>query len=148
MVKKIFALTLFFVFAMYLGSFGQDIVGKWKTIDDKTNKVKSVIEIGKNPNGTYFGKITKLFKEPGEDPDPKCDKCKGSRHNQKIIGMIILNDLKKKSSNMWDGGKIIDPETGDTYDCKMWIEKGNLQVRGYMGWSVLGRSQTWLPYKE
>ncbi len=124
----------------------QDIVGKWKTIDDKTHKAKSVILIYKKSNGQYYGKIVKLFKKPGEDPNPKCDKCKGKLHNKPILGMVILTGLKKKGKNLWDGGKILDPESGNVYDVKMWLEGGKLHVRGYIGWSLIGRSQVWLPY--
>lgn len=126
----------------------QDIVGKWKTIDDETGKAKSVVEIYKGTDGLYYGKIIKLFPEPGEDPNPKCTKCSGNLYNKPIIGMVIINKMKKKGNNLWDDGTILDPGNGNTYDCKMWIEKGNLQVRGYLGFSIFGRSQTWLPYKE
>jgi uncharacterized protein (DUF2147 family) len=125
----------------------QDIVGLWKTIDDKTNKPKSVIKIYKKKDGKYYGKIVKLFREPGEDPNPKCDKCSGPKHNKPILGMEILTGLKKKGPNNWDDGKILDPESGNVYDVKMWIENGKLHVRGYIGWSLIGRSQVWLPYK-
>ncbi len=126
----------------------QDIVGLWKTIDDKTNKPKSVVKIYKyQKDGKYYGKIVKLFKEPGEDPNPKCDKCRGSKHNKPIIGMVILSGLEKVGPNEWDHGRILDPESGNVYDVKMWIEDGKLHVRGYMGWSLIGRSQVWLPYK-
>ena len=51
------------------------------------------------------------------------------------------------AKNKWDDGEILDPASGKVYDCKMWIEGGKLQLRGFIGWSVIGRSQTWLPYK-
>ncbi len=143
-------LTKFFlVFAalLFVGQVAaQDIVGKWKTIDDKTHKAKSVVLIYKKSDGKYYGKIVKLYKDPGEDPNPKCDKCKGKLHNKPILGMVILTGLKKKGPNLWDGGKILDPESGNVYDVKMWIENGKLHVRGYLGWSLIGRSQVWLPY--
>ena len=126
----------------------QDIVGLWKTIDDKTHKPKSVVKIYKKSDGKYYGKIVKLFPEPGDDPNPKCDKCSGSRHNKPILGMEILTGLKKVGKNDWDDGKILDPESGNVYDVKMWLEDGKLHVRGYIGWSLIGRSQVWLPYKN
>ncbi len=126
----------------------QDIVGYWKTIDDKTHKPKSVVKIYKAKNGKYYGKIVKLFRDPGEDPNPKCDKCKGDKHNKPILGMVILTNLEKVGKNEWDNGKILDPESGNVYDVKMWIEDGKLHVRGYIGWSLIGRSQVWLPYKQ
>lgn len=126
----------------------QDIVGKWKTIDDETKKAKSVVEIYKGKDGLYYGKIIKLFPAPGEDPNPKCTACSGDLYNKPVIGMEIIKKMKKVDKNTWDDGTILDPGNGNKYDCKMYIEKGNLVVRGYLGWSLIGRSQTWLPYKE
>ena len=140
-------LFLFVVGLSWAVSAQTDIVGKWKTIDDKSGKAKSVVEIYQGPNGKYYGKIEKLYVEPGEDANPKCTECKGAKKDQQIIGMIIISGLEKTGSNMWRRGEILDPANGNVYDCKMWIEKGNLQVRGYLGVSLVGRSQTWLPYK-
>jgi len=146
MKTKFWAIVALFFFGFYFGASAQDVVGKWKTIDDETGKAKSVVEIYKGGNGNYFGKITKLFVEPGEDPDPICDVCTGSKKNQKVIGMIIISNMEKTGANMWKNGTILDPGNGKTYDCKMWVEDGKLQVRGYLGISALGRSQTWLKY--
>ena len=140
-------LFLTFLTASFLKA--QDIVGKWKTIDDETNEPKAVVEIWKDPsNGKYYGKIIKLFRKPGEDPNPLCENCPGDKKNKPVIGMVIITDMEKVGNNEWDNGEILDPDSGYTYDCKMWIEDGKLQVRGYLGWSLFGRSQTWLPYKE
>ncbi len=136
-------LSLFYVVALKAQ---KDIVGKWKTIDDKTHKPKSVVYIYKAHNGKYFGRIVKLFPAPGEDPNPKCDKCRGAKHNKPILGMVILTNLEKVGPNLWDNGRILDPESGNVYSVKMWLENGKLHVRGYIGFSLLGRSQVWLPY--
>lgn len=122
----------------------QSIVGKWKTIDDETGKPKSVVEIYEK-NGKVYGKILKLFRDPGEDQDPVCDKCEDDRKNKKIIGMEIIRDMKKSGSD-WKDGTIMDPKKGTVYDCKLWLEGGNLKVRGYV--LFLYRTQTWLPYTE
>jgi uncharacterized protein (DUF2147 family) len=117
--------------------------GKWKTIDDSTGKAKSIVEIYEQ-GGKLYGKITKLFRGPNEDQDPKCDKCKGAKHNQRVIGMVILEGLKKDGDE-WNGGTITDPANGKTYKCKIRVENGKLKVRGYIGFSLLGRTQYWLP---
>lgn len=119
----------------------QDILGRWKTIDDETGKEKSIVEIYKQ-NGKYFGKIDTLFREPNEDPDPVCDKCPQDdpRYNQRLVGMVILEDLKQDDEE-WNDGRILDPGKGKIYDCKMWLEEGNLKVRGYL--FFLYRTQTW-----
>ena len=118
--------------------------GLWRTIDDKTGKEKSLVRIVE-VNGEFRGTIEKLFREPGEDPNPNCDKCPGERKNKPVIGMTILTGLKKDNSQ-WSGGEILDPQNGKTYKCKMWVEdKGReLHVRGFIGMSLLGRTQVWL----
>lgn len=135
---------------LFLGSIGlsaQSIVGTWKTIDDETGKEKSVVEIYEK-SGKYYGKVIKLFRGPDEDPDPICDECdkKDPRYNQKVIGMEIIQDMEfDKSDNEYEEGTILDPANGSVYDCKLWVEDGNLKVRGYI--MFLYRTQTWLPYK-
>lgn len=120
-------------------------VGKWKTIDDDTNKPKSIVEIFEK-DGKLFGKVEKLFKEPNEDQNPKCDKCTGNKKDQYVIGMEIMTDLKKDSDTKWSGGEILDPKNGKIYSCKIeLIEDGQkLKVRGFIGFSMLGRTQVWL----
>jgi uncharacterized protein (DUF2147 family) len=136
--------THFFGLAVCIGllssaCLGQDIVGKWKTIDDEDGKPRSVVEIYKQGD-KYFGKITEIFYRPNETPDPLCDKCSDERKGKKIIGMVIIRNLEKKG-NEFKGGDILDPKTGKIYDCKLWIENGVLKVRGYV--SFLYRTQSW-----
>ena len=120
----------------------QTPVGKWKTIDDSSGKPRSIVEIYE-VDGKLHGKITKLFREPGEDPDPICDDCKGEKHNQKVIGMEILWDLEKDGKE-WNDGHIMDPENGKTYGCYITlVEPNKLKVRGFLGFSLLGRTQYW-----
>lgn len=123
----------------------QSIVGKWKTIDDETGKPRSILQI-EEKDGKYYGKIIQLFREPGEDPDPICDECPGKRKDQKVIGMEIISDMEYDASDKeYEDGEILDPESGSIYDCKLWVEEGNLKVRGYI--MFLFRTQTWLPYE-
>ena len=118
------------------------IVGKWKTIDDETNQPKSIVEIFEK-DGKYYGKIIKLFRKAGEDPNPICDDCKkdDDRRDQPIIGMEIIRDLVQKGEKFSDG-TILDPKNGKVYNCKLWAQDGNLQVRAYI--AFLFRTQTWL----
>lgn len=117
-----------------------DIIGKWKTIDDETGKAKSIVEIYMK-DGKAFGKIIKLFRAPNEEKNPTCGKCSDYRKDKKVIGMIIITDMKKDNGE-WEDGEILDPDNGKVYDCKLWIEDGNLQVRGYVAFFY--RTQTWL----
>ncbi len=120
-------------------------VGYWKTIDDKTGKPKAVVEIYEE-NGKLYGRIVELIREPGEDLDPICEKCPGDKKGKPIRGMVILWDLKKKGDHEWGGGKIMDPKNGKVYSAKIELaEDGTLRVRGYLGFSLLGRTQVWHP---
>jgi uncharacterized protein (DUF2147 family) len=119
-------------------------VGLWKTIDDNTGKPRGLVRI-MEINGEYQGKVEKIFTAPGEDPDPKCEKCDGARHNQPVIGMTILWGLKKQDDE-YQGGAILDPESGNVYRARMKLdgEGGKLSVRGFIGFALLGRTQTWV----
>jgi uncharacterized protein (DUF2147 family) len=119
-------------------------VGLWKTIDDNTGKPRGVVRI-MEVNGEYQGKVEKIFPKPGEEPDPKCEKCDGARHNQPVIGMTILWGLTKQGDE-YQGGEILDPENGKVYRAKMKLdgEEGKLSVRGFIGFALLGRTQTWV----
>lgn len=119
---------------------GQDIVGKWKTIDDNSGKARSIIEIYKEA-GKYYGKVSELILEEGDDPDPICDKCEDHRKDQKVIGMNIIQDMELDKDE-YTGGEILDPENGKIYRCKLWLEnKDELKVRGYLYFFF--RTQTW-----
>jgi uncharacterized protein (DUF2147 family) len=127
------------------GLSGQTIIGKWKTIDDETGQVKSVVEIYQKDN-KYYGKIVKLVNRPANEPkDPVCLPCKDYRKNQKIIGMEIITGLQYNSKDKtYTNGKILDPEKGEVYTCKLWLDSnGTLKVRGYVG--IFYRTQTWHP---
>ncbi len=141
MKQSILIAALFFVGTI---ANAQTIVGKWKTIDDETGKPKSIVEIYQKGN-EYFGKVVKLFRAQSEDQDPVCDKCTDDRKGKKIIGLEIVRSLKKDGTEYKDGS-IMDPKNGKTYDAKLWLEGGNLKVRGYI--LFMYRTQTWLPYKE
>jgi len=124
----------------------QDVTGVWKTIDDDGETIKSHVEIFEK-SGKYYGKVIKLFREPDEEQNPKCLDCKGDKKDQPILGMEIVWDLVKKDQ-YWQDGKIMDPENGKDYKCFMeLIEPDKLKVRGYMGFSLIGRTQYWYRIK-
>jgi len=118
-------------------------IGKWKTIDDESGEPKSIILIWEE-SGLLYGKIEFLFLEEDEDPDPVCDKCTDENKDQPILGMVIMKDFKQSGSK-WKGGTILDPDNGKIYKCNIeLIDNGNkLKVRGFIGISLLGRTQYW-----
>ena len=119
-------------------------VGVWKTIDDNTGKPRALVRIT-DANGEYQGQVEKIFPKPGEELNPKCQKCDGTRHNQPVIGMTILWGLRKQGDE-YQGGEILDPENGKVYRAKMKLydDGGKLGVRGFIGFSLFGRTQTWV----
>jgi len=140
---KLSILFVLFYFCFIASAFAQNtsIVGKWKTIDDKTGDPKSIVQIYEK-EGKYFGQIKELFIKPGDNPDPVCDKCPDDdpRKDKPTKGLVIIQDLVKKS-NGYSGGTILDPKEGKIYTCKLWIEDGKLMVRGYIAFFF--RTQTW-----
>jgi uncharacterized protein (DUF2147 family) len=119
-------------------------IGMWQTIDDHTHQPKAIVQITQDDNGTLSGKVIKGL-NPNEPSGRRCTACTDERKDQPIIGMTIINDMKKDGDG-WDGGQILDPDNGKVYRCKMHTEDGGqkLIVRGYLGISLLGRSQTWI----
>lgn len=138
-----------FITLTTLGShvLAKDITGSWQQIDDKTGAPKAIIQIRKEANNTYTGKITKITPRPGYTPREFCNNCPAPYTNNAILGMDILKGVSKiNDSNNYDKGRIIDPLSGKTYSTKIKVnETGNrLTLRAFMGVSTLGRSQTWI----
>ncbi|MBX3621845.1 MAG: DUF2147 domain-containing protein [Rhizobacter sp.] len=121
-------------------------VGVWKTIDDKTKVEKSLVRISE-AGGVLSGRIEKLL-DPAAKPDAVCEECTDERKGKPILGMTILNGVKKNAEHegLWDGGTILDPNNGKTYKVRLKPSQDGktLEVRGYIGVPMLGRSQTWL----
>ena len=120
----------------------QSITGQWRTIDDETNKQKSIVEIFIR-GGKMYGKILKTWDDDGITPTNKlCEECKDELFNKPIIGMEIIDGLER-DGDIWKGKKgILDPENGKWYNVKIWLEeKDQLTVRGSIG--PIGRKQTW-----
>jgi uncharacterized protein (DUF2147 family) len=119
-------------------------VGLWQTIDDVTHKPTALIRITEQ-NGQLQGRIDKLIVAPGGNPNPTCIACTGTLKNQPVVGLTILSGLKKDGAS-YSGGEILDPNNGKTYKSKLTVQDGGkkLDVRGYVGTPLLGRSQTWV----
>ena len=131
--------------ALPLAAFAQDSpVGKWRTVDDSTGKVKSIVEIYQTSDGSLAGKVLQVLNSD-KGPNPLCDACKGARHNQPVVGMVIAWGLRHEGRS-WKDGRIIDPDNGKEYSVKVTPMGGGkkLEVRGYLGVSLLGRTQTWI----
>lgn len=132
-------LILFAILLLSIKGIGQTIIGQWETFDDKTKEKKAVIEIYKT-NNLYFAKIVESFVGNKNDI---CGTCKGTKKGKPIIGLVIVENIKK-DGNEFNGGSILDPENGETYKCYLkLIDTNKLKVRGFLGFSLFGRTQYW-----
>lgn len=115
----------------------------WKTIDDKTKQAKATVKFTEQKNGTLTATIQSIL-TPGEEN--ACTKCEGPYHNKSLKGLTIVRGLKNTGGTSYDGGSILDPQTGKTYKLKGKLADGGkkLELRGFVGVAALGRNQTWV----
>ncbi|MDO4579847.1 MULTISPECIES: DUF2147 domain-containing protein [Acinetobacter] len=115
----------------------------WKTIDDKTKQAKATVKFTEQKNGTLTATIQSIL-TPGEEN--ACTKCEGPYHNKSLKGLTIVRGLKNTGGTSYDGGSILDPQTGKTYKLKGKLADGGkkLELRGFIGVAALGRNQTWI----
>jgi uncharacterized protein (DUF2147 family) len=137
-MKQLF--TLLFFITMMTSMQSQSIIGKWKTIDDATGEAKSIVEVF-SKSGKIYAKVVDIL-----DPATKnnlCKQCSGEDKNKPILGLTIIKGLSKDGSE-YNSGEILDPKNGKLYKCALTLEsKDKLKVRGYIGFSLLGRTQYW-----
>lgn len=126
--------------------FANDPSGLWQTIDEDTGESIAIVKIW-TEGGRLYGKIEKLFRKPGKNPDPVCELCEGSRKGRPVVGMTILWGLEKKE-DWWDDGKILSTQEGEISNCKVRViaDGKQLEVRSYSFFSLFGSSQTWLKH--
>ena len=119
--------------------------GLWKTIDDDGKTEKSLVRITETA-GTFSAKVEKVF-DPSKQ-DARCEKCSDDRKDQPVLGMTIVKGVRANLDDkaLWDGGEILDPNNGKTYKVRMKPVDGGkrIEVRGYIGAPLLGRTQTWI----
>ena len=133
--------VILFIYILINSFQSNEIEDVWITQDDETGKKKSEVLLYKN-NGKLYGKIINLLLE--EDKGKICINCKGENKNLPIEGMVIVEGLKLNGKT-WEEGTILDPKSGKTYSCYITFDDDNtLKVRGYIGFSLLGRTQKWI----
>lgn len=119
--------------------------GLWKTVDDSTKKEKSLVRITET-NGVYTGKVEKII-DPDSAKDATCKECSDERKDKPVVGMTIIRNVKPSADDkaVFEGGDILDPNNGKVYRVKLKLTEGGtkLDVRGYIGAPILGRTQTW-----
>ena len=116
--------------------------GVWRQVDDDGN-VGALVTITEE-NGVFVGRLSRLYLGPDDDPNPVCTECPGDRQNQPLLGLVFIEEMKQSGPD-YEGGTILDPETGKIYHASMHLSPDGtkLTVRGYLGISLFGRSQTW-----
>jgi uncharacterized protein (DUF2147 family) len=142
-----FLLSLCMLTSLHAASQAQDMtspLGHWQLIDDETNLPRGIVEMTE-ANGQLQGRFVQAFLRPGEAADARCVKCTDERKDQPMLGMVILWGLRRSGTVEWSGGHVLDPTKGRTYGAEIRLVEGGrqLRVRGYLGFSLLGRTQTW-----
>jgi uncharacterized protein (DUF2147 family) len=120
---------------------GLSPVGIWRTFDDdgrETGRVQIV-----ERDHLLYGTIAAIA-DPAK-AKAVCRDCTDERRNQPVLGMEFLRGLHE-DGDVWNDGTVLDPQNGRVYRCKMHLEAGGqkLVVRGFVGMSLFGRSQTWV----
>ncbi len=120
-------------------------VGRWKTVDDATGKVKSIVAI-REENGKLYGTIEKLFDPPV--PHPTCYLCTGELKDRPLVGLQVLSGFVQNGNHQngeWSGGQVLDPESGKIYRASLSVDAGGktLRLHGYIFISMLGRTEHW-----
>ena len=141
---RILIATFFLLSTQWVVS--QSVLGTWKTIDDKSGNAKSVLSVYMNGERLY-AKVIRILERGKENAT--CKECKGILKDKPIVGMQIINGLTMRGDNEYAGGTILDPENGQSYRCRIWLNKNNpneLKVRGYLAFFY--RTQTWIRINE
>lgn len=142
MKNRILFALLALVTSMSASAQVSNILGDWRTVDDKTGEKRSIVTIYKGSDGLYYGKISKMLMYT--DLDLKCDQCKGEDYNAPIEGLVIIRGMKAENGELV-GGKVLDPESGKFYYGKIYLKDGKLVLRGSLDKrGFLGRNQTWI----
>ena len=115
-------------------------VGYWETIDDDGVTPTSIVQIYRDGD-VLSGRIVKILRKDAR-PDAVCEACRGDLKDKPVVGLRIIWGMKE-DGDQWEGGHILDPDSGKDYKCTMVVEGDNLKVRGFLGFSLLGRTQIW-----
>lgn len=146
---KIISITLASVLWMLSSlSLAQDpALGQWHTVDDETGEIKSLVTLSLAADGTMEGVISEILKK--DAGSGLCEKCEGEYKDQPIKGMKFIWGVTKVADGEWEEGQLLDPESGTVYNGNITVadDLNKLEVRGYVGISLFGRSQTWLRAK-
>jgi uncharacterized protein (DUF2147 family) len=131
------------LFACLPASSSQSPAGVWKIVDERTGLPSALLRIAES-GGRIEGKFEKIYLQPGDDPDRRCEKCEGANKNQPLLGMTILWGQQIQGNEY--KGRILNPDSGEIYQCKLVLHENGrtLKVHGYVWVPLFGQTQTWL----
>ncbi|HEY7664595.1 MAG TPA: DUF2147 domain-containing protein [Xanthobacteraceae bacterium] len=117
--------------------------GLWEQVDENSRKPESWFKITEH-NGVYGGTVVKIFSKPGENENFVCSKCEGADKGKPVLGLTLIKGMRRNGLD-YEGGTIMDPRDGTVYRALMKLSPDGqkLEVRGYLGLSLFGRSQVW-----
>ncbi|MBD3582933.1 DUF2147 domain-containing protein [Flavobacterium selenitireducens] len=143
-MKKFFSFAATLLLMSFVNVPNHSVIGKWKTIDDESGKPISIVEIYEH-SGKVYGKVVEILDPKGKGR--ACVNCSGPDKNKPILGLTVIKGLTKEG-NEYTNGKILDPKSGKLYKCYITCESADkLKVRGYIGVSMIGRTQYWYRVK-
>lgn len=151
LIKCLIAICLLLVSFHAHSQPAQGVAGAWLTVDDETNTPRSILKLFIDKNGYLNGQVIKMYLRKGEKDTDVCKKCSDpSFKNKPIMGMVVMWGLKQLDYRKWIDGYILDPNNGNIYRCNITLAPNGqeLTVRGYIGFSLLGRSQRWLRVEQ
>ena len=137
---KLLLAFIFVVFCLPLVAAQSNLEGNWTTIDDKTGEKRAVLHFFIKDD-TLSATIEKIYPQPGDTGI--CSVCPGIFKDKPMQGLEVVWGLKEDGSGVWDGGQILDAKMGKIYQVKINMKDDKLYVRGYIGLSILGRTQIW-----
>ena len=142
-MKRVFFSTAVLLLSLCASAQVEQIVGDWKTVDDKTGQSFSIVHIYKATDGLYYGKIAKML-VPTPPPADVCTECEGADKNKPLEGLVIIRGMKAVDGELREG-RVLDPESGKFYYGKIFLKDGKLVLRGSLDKrGILGRNQTWI----
>ena len=137
------AITVVVATGIPLRAAGPTAVGLWEQVDENSGKAESWIKISER-NGVYEGNIVKIFFKPGQDENWVCSKCEGSDKGAPVLGLKLIKGMQRNGLS-YENGTVRDPRDGSVYRASMKVSTDGkkLEMRGYLGISLFGRSQVW-----
>lgn len=138
-------ISVVLAFMVFTQAWGGELAGLWQEYDDDSGSLVALIRIEQLPDNSYEGRIEKVFLDRDENPAPICRQCPGELRNQPLQGLRILSGMKRKDKLSFEGGRILDPDDGKTYQCRLRLsEDGNtVEVTGYLNLNWIGQSEIW-----